>query len=72
VNSTDYLRSYTAPRALLIGVLFMVATSFRVPAVALALAVHVLDRCADRLLGWIAQVPPAPIRVVTTARRWSS
>lgn len=71
MNSTDYLRGYTAPRALLIGVLFLAAVLFRVPAVALAMGVHVLDRVADRLLSWIAVIPPAPVRVVTTRGGWS-
>ncbi|GAA4890943.1 hypothetical protein [Saccharopolyspora cebuensis] len=72
MNSTlDYLRGFTAPRAVLVGALFTVAVLARIPAVVLALGVHVLDRAAERLLGWIACIPPVPVRTVTgpTGRR---
>ncbi len=65
MNSTDYLRGYTAPRALLAGLLFITAVLLRVPAVVLAIGVHVLDRSADRLMGWISALPPTPARFVT-------
>lgn len=72
MNSTDYLRGYTAPRAVVVGVLFVLAVFCRVPAVVLAIAVHVCDRTAEGLLGVIARIPPAPIRTVihpTTGNR---
>lgn len=71
MTSTDYLRGYTAPRAVLVGALFVLAVACRMPAVLLAVAVHVLDRCAERLLAAVSQIPPAPVPVVTspTARR---
>lgn len=69
MNSTDYLRGYTAPRALLVGVLFALAVAFRIPAVVIAVAVHVLDRCADRLLAWISTLPRTPARTAPNARR---
>ncbi len=69
MNSTDYLRGYTAPRALLVGTLFITAVLCRIPAVVLAVGVHVLDRCADRLMAWISQLPPAPARHVAGRRR---
>ncbi|GAA2778238.1 hypothetical protein [Saccharopolyspora taberi] len=69
MNSTDYLRDYTAPRAVLVGVLFLTAVLFRMPAVVLAMVVHVLDRGADRLLAVAGQVPPAPVRTVTRRGR---
>ena len=65
MNSTDYLRRYTAPRALLAGLLFITAVLLRIPAMVLAIGVHVLDRSADRLMGWISAFPPAPTRFVT-------
>ncbi|MCA1228653.1 hypothetical protein [Saccharopolyspora sp. 6M] len=69
MNSTlDYLRAYTAPRAFWVAALFTVAVLVRVPAVALAFGVHVLDRTAERLLGWIARIPPQPVRTVTRPR----
>ncbi|GAA4613037.1 hypothetical protein [Saccharopolyspora hordei] len=72
MNSTDYVRDYTAPRALLVGAMFVLAVALRMPAVLLAIAVHVLDRCSDRLMTWIDRIPPAPTRVVAaaTARRY--
>jgi hypothetical protein len=69
VNSTDYLRGYTAPRAFLVGVLFALAVAFRIPAVVIAVAVHVLDRCADRLLEWISTLPRTPVRAAKARRR---
>ncbi len=73
MNSTDYLRGYTAPRALLAGLLFIAAVVCRIPAVVLAIGVQVLDRCADRLLCWVQSIPPAPIRVAPApkARRYA-
>lgn len=65
MSSTDYLRGYTAPRALLVGALFVLAVTCRVPAVVVAVAVQVLDRCADRLMSVADRVPPAPIPTVT-------
>ncbi|MER5389900.1 hypothetical protein [Saccharopolyspora sp. NPDC002686] len=73
MNTTDYLRDYTAPRAVLVGVMFVAAVLLRMPAVLLAIAVHILDRCAERLMTWIAQIPPVPTRMETataTARRY--
>ncbi|MDR7301829.1 hypothetical protein [Haloactinomyces albus] len=69
MTSADYLRGYTAPRALLVGLLFLLAVACRVPAVALAVACHVLDRCADRLLTVTTRIPTAPVSVVTSTGR---
>ncbi|KAA5829559.1 hypothetical protein F1721_24905 [Saccharopolyspora hirsuta] len=67
MNSTDYVRDYTAPRAVLVGAMFVVAVVLRMPAVVLAIAVHALDRGSDRLMAWIDRIPPVPARMATVA-----
>lgn len=69
MTSIDYLRAYTAPRAMAVGVLFLLAVACRLPAVALAIAVQVCDRCAERLLAFGDRIPPAPVRTVSHEHR---
>ncbi|PRW62130.1 hypothetical protein [Actinopolyspora mortivallis] len=69
MTSTDYLRGYTAPRALLVGTLFLLAVACRLPAVVLAIAVHVLDRLSDQLLTATAAIPAVPTRVMPRSAR---
>lgn len=66
MNSTlDWLRPYTAPRALLVGLFFLISLAFRVAVLLPALLVHLGDRAADRLIRFADLIPPAPIRLVT-------
>lgn len=66
MNSTlDWLRPYTAPRGLLVSLLFVIGVAFRITALLPALAVHLCDRAADRLVRWADAVPPVPVRTVT-------
>ena len=66
MNSTlDWLRPYTVPRALLVSLLFVIGVAFRVTALLPALAVHVCDRAADRVVRWADAVPPVPVRTIT-------
>jgi len=56
----DILRQYTAPRGLAVAVLFVLAALVRIPTVLLAVVVHALERCAQRLLNIAHTVPPQP------------
>lgn len=66
MNVIDILRQYTAPRGLAVASLFVLAALVRIPTVLLAVVVHALERCAQRLLDIAHAVPPQPRK---TARR---
>ncbi len=56
----DLLRAYSGPRGLAVALLFVLAALVRLPAVVLAVAVHVLERCSARLLAACNAIPPQP------------
>jgi len=56
----DILRQYTAPRGLAVAGLFVLAALARIPTVLLAVVVHALERCAQRLLNIAHAIPPQP------------
>lgn len=60
----DLLRAYSGPRGLAVALLFVLAALIRLPAVVLAVAVHVLERCSARLLAACNSIPPQPDRPV--------
>ncbi|CAM00462.1 hypothetical protein A8924_1528 [Saccharopolyspora erythraea NRRL 2338] len=62
----DLLREYTFPRGALVALLFSVAVLLRLPAVGLAVAVHLLERTTDRLMAVINRIPAQPVRKETS------
>lgn len=64
VSVIDLLRSYTGPRGLTVALLFITAALVRLPAVVLAVAVHLLERTSARLLTTCNTIPPQPDRAV--------
>lgn len=58
----DLLRDYTFPRGFVVALLFSVAVLLRLPAVGLAVAVHLLERTTDRLMAVITRISPQPAR----------
>lgn len=60
VSVIDLLRSYTGPRGLAVALLFVLAALVRLPAVVLAVAVHLLERTSARLLATCNSIPPQP------------
>lgn len=56
----ELLRAYTAPRGLLVALLFVLAALVRVPSVLLAVAVHLLERSSARLVACCESIPAQP------------
>lgn len=64
VSVIDLLRAYSGPRGLAVALLFVLAALIRLPAVILAVSVHLLERCSARLLATCNAIPPQPPRAV--------